>query len=95
MNTSVLTDDLIEQALAMLTNEQRRKGSYTTPEAVLILDQLGAPYAEATLHKLRSVGGGPPFWKVNSSIRYPRDELVRWAIKRRGPLMASTSEYRK
>jgi hypothetical protein len=59
MNASVLTDDLIEQALAMLTDEQRRKGSFTTPEAVVIRDQIGVHYAEATLNKLRSVEGGP------------------------------------
>jgi hypothetical protein len=95
MSDAAQIDRDLQSALAMLTSEQQRKNSFTTSEAVVILDQVGAPFARATLNKLRSVGGGPPFWKVNNCIRYPRNELLRWAIARRGPLMSSTSQYQR
>lgn len=41
------------------------------------------------LAKLRCWGGGPKFAKINSRIRYPRDELDHWIAE---CLRASTSE---
>ena len=57
-----------------------------------MLESLGVPSAPATLNKRRCIGDGPPFWKVGANVRYPRHELVAWAIQRRGLLRRSTSD---
>jgi len=75
-----------------LPDELRRKGVYNTEEASRVLEALGVPGATATLNKRRCTGGGPPFWKVGANVRYPRNELVAWALQRRGPLRRSTSD---
>jgi excisionase family DNA binding protein len=43
----------------------------------------------STLNKLRVYGGGPPFVKINSSVRYRRVDLDRFIEKR---LQKSTAE---
>ena len=75
-----------------LPEELRRKGAYSTAEASRVLEALGVPAAPATLNKWRHTGGGPPFWKPGANVRYPRPELVAWAIQRRGFLRHSTSD---
>ena len=75
-----------------LPDELRRKGAYSTAEASRVLEALGVPAAPATLNKWRHTGGGPPFWKPGANVRYPRPELVAWAIQRRGLLRCSTSD---
>jgi hypothetical protein len=75
-----------------LPDELRRKGAYCTAEASRVLEALGVPAAPATLNKWRHTGGGPPFWKPGANVRYPRPELVAWAIQRRGLLRRSTSD---
>lgn len=51
----------------------------------------GLTYAPATLAKFRSIGGGPKFFKTNSSARYPRVEADKWAAEKLGALRTSTS----
>lgn len=48
--------------------------------------------APATLAKLASIGGGPPFYKNARAPLYPVDLLDQWAIARRGNVVRSTSE---
>lgn len=52
----------------------------------------GLRYATATLAKLRSVGGGPRFYKSNASALYPRAEADKWATEKLGVLRSSTSK---
>jgi predicted DNA-binding transcriptional regulator AlpA len=37
-----------------------------------------AGLARSTFAKLRITGGGPPFVRINSSVRYPEADLVAW-----------------
>jgi hypothetical protein len=60
-----------------------------------LLEQHGLQVATATLAKYASVGGGPAYQLVGRAVLYPVDELDRWALSRMGPLVRSTSEYRK
>lgn len=48
--------------------------------------------AVATLAKLASVGGGPPYQKPGATPLYPREHLDEWAVKRLGRLRSSTSD---
>lgn len=41
-----------------------------------------------TIQKWRVTGFGPPFYKIGRSVRYRRNEIVRWVDQRR---MAHTS----
>lgn len=41
-----------------------------------------------TIQKWRVTGFGPPFYKIGRSVRYRRNEIVRWIDQRR---MAHTS----
>jgi hypothetical protein len=52
----------------------------------------GLIYAPATLAKLASTEGGPPFHRAGLIPLYPRDQLDVWAAERLGPLVRSTSE---
>lgn len=56
----------------------------------LVADASG--YSKSTLNKLRTYGGGPPFYKAEGSnkVRYKMSEVMEWvAAQRRG----STAEY--
>ncbi|RUQ75254.1 hypothetical protein EJ913_04205 [Azospirillum doebereinerae] len=54
----------------------------------------GITIASTTLAKKASVGGGPAFNKgENRTPLYPVEELDRWALKRLGKLVHSTSEF--
>ena len=57
-----------------------------------LLRKFGLRIAPATLAKLASTGGGPPFHKAGTTPLYPRTELDRWAIERLGRLRRSTSD---
>ncbi|WP_043758256.1 hypothetical protein [Methylobacterium oryzae] len=48
--------------------------------------------APATLAKLASLGGGPPFYRNARAPLYPVDLLDEWALARRGNVVRSTSE---
>lgn len=37
-----------------------------------------AGLARSTFAKLRITGGGPPFVRINSSVRYPERDLFSW-----------------
>ena len=52
----------------------------------------GIELAPATLAKLASVGGGPPFQKSNRTPLYPVPQLDVWAVERLGGLKRSTSD---
>lgn len=52
----------------------------------------GIEIAAATLAKLASVGGGPPFQKMNRTPLYPTVELDIWAILKLGKPLRSTSD---
>ncbi len=60
-------------------------------EAAGILSGRGFPTAPATLEKLASVGGGPPFRKYGRRVIYERGELLAWA-EARARRVTSTSE---
>lgn len=55
-------------------------------------DRFGIDVAPATLAKLASIGGGPPFYKNARAPLYPVDLLDEWAVARRGNVVRSTSE---
>ncbi len=55
-------------------------------------DRFGLSMAPATLAKLASIGGGPPFYKNARAPLYPVDLLDEWALARRGNVVRSTSE---
>lgn len=56
----------------------------------------GLKFAQATLNKKRSVGGGPEFFKAtNRCILYDRAALDIWAAEVLGNPVASTSELPK
>ncbi|MFZ6762123.1 hypothetical protein [Pseudoroseomonas sp. WGS1072] len=52
----------------------------------------GWKIAPATLAKLVTEGGGPPFFKVNRTPLYPKVELDRWADEKLGKLRTSSSD---
>ena len=53
----------------------------------------GLTIANATLAKLATLGGGPPFFKAGRVPLYPIPELDAWAIARLGKLRTSTSDH--
>jgi hypothetical protein len=55
------------------------------------LSEQGFPTSAATLEKLASVGGGPPFRKYGRRVVYERGELLAWA-EARARRVTSTSE---
>lgn len=52
----------------------------------------GLTVAPTTLAKLASIGGGPCFYRGMGRPIYPREELDKFAIARRGRLLRSTSD---
>ena len=57
-----------------------------------LFEEHGVSLSPATLAKLAVVGGGPPFRKDGPFPIHERDDLDIYALKRLGPLRASTSE---
>jgi len=69
-----------------------RKQRFNPPEAVeYLLEAHGVPVAQATLNKLRSVGGGPQFQKFGRAVLYPRTALDSWAIAKLGKPLCNTA----
>ena len=52
----------------------------------------GMKIAPATLAKMRSIGGGPPFHKCSATPLYPVHAANEWALARLGKLKSSTSD---
>ncbi len=52
----------------------------------------GLPIKPATLAKYACLGGGPELQHFNRTPLYHRDELDKWAAKRLGKPVSSTSE---
>jgi hypothetical protein len=57
-----------------------------------LMQKFGLKIAPATLAKLRSVGGGPKFFKTSCTALYPTGEADEWARVRLGGLRSSTSD---
>lgn len=71
-----------------------RKNNLRRQEASIYLSEVfGVPAAVATLAKLASIGGGPPFLRYNRTPLYPRSELDAWALGKLLRMFTSTSEY--
>ena len=65
----------------------------TPPEASAYLkEKHGVRRTPATLAKLRVVGGGPPFRKLNRSVFYAPADLAAWSEKSLGTVRNSTSD---
>jgi hypothetical protein len=60
-------------------------------EAAAALAAHGFPTAPATLEKLATVGGGPPFRKYGRRVIYEYGELLAWA-EARARRVGSTSD---
>ncbi len=61
--------------------------------AAFLWDECGVRIAPKTLQKLRSVGGGPNFYKgYGGRVFYEPASLCAWAAATRSPTVASTSE---
>jgi hypothetical protein len=70
-----------------------RKPNLTGAElSEYFMTKFGMRVAPATLAKLRSVGGGPRFFKASCTPLYPTTEADEWALARLGALRASTSD---
>ncbi len=61
-------------------------------EAAEVLRAVGYRVAPATLAKLASVGGGPPFRKFGGAPVYGRRDLLAWANGRLTAPRRSTAE---
>lgn len=60
----------------------------TETEAAAYLTELGVKFAVGTLQKQRVKGGGIPFVKLNSRVRYRKDDIDAWLDK--APVRTST-----
>jgi hypothetical protein len=73
----------------------------TDPDALLSRRQLaqaatafGLPIAESTLATLATRGGGPPYSRYGSRVRYRWSDFRAWAEARLSAPACSTSEHR-
>jgi hypothetical protein len=62
-------------------------------KAAARLTELGKPTEESSLNSGRSLGNGPPFYKVGKYILYDDDDLVEFAKSTPMIKYNSTSEY--
>jgi hypothetical protein len=70
-----------------------RKPNLTGAElSEYFMTKFGMRLAPATLAKMRSVGGGPRFFKASATPLYPTTEADEWARARLGVLKSSTSD---
>ena len=65
----------------------------TETEAALYMTQLGVKFSPSTLQKQRVQGGGIPYVKLNSRVRYRRQDIDSWLTN--APVLHSTSDDRK
>ena len=63
-----------------------------TTSAAQRLTALGVRRSPATLRKLRTVGGGPPYRHLNGRAFYTERDLVEWISSRLTALRRNTSE---
>ncbi len=54
--------------------------------------ECGVRLAPSTLRKMRSVGGGPPFYRARRKIFYDPEGTRQWGLAQRSPVVHSTSE---
>ena len=62
----------------------------TEKEASAYLTELGIPYAVSTLQNWRVAGGGIPYLKFKTRVRYRKEDIDAWLEK--APVLTSTSE---
>jgi hypothetical protein len=65
----------------------------TETEAAAYLTELGVKYAVGTLQKERVKGGGIPYVKLRSRVRYRIQDIQAWLDA--APVMTSTSDVKK
>ncbi|SEP51115.1 hypothetical protein SAMN02990966_07866 [Rhodospirillales bacterium URHD0017] len=75
----------------MVIENDRVDTPVNTPGACALLASLGFPYAEASLDRMRCVGGGPRFLKHGARVFYRPSALREWVASRTREL-ANTSE---
>lgn len=63
-----------------------------TETASLYLAECGVPRSPATLRKLRCVGGGPRFRRLNGKPLYATEDLDGWIEERLSPPASSNAE---
>jgi hypothetical protein len=63
-----------------------------TPAASACLARHGVCRTEKTLRKLRCVGGGPKFRRLNGKPYYIEPDLIEWVESRLTAPVGSTSE---
>jgi hypothetical protein len=61
-------------------------------DASEFLARYGISRKPATLNRLRSQGGGPPFRRVGRAVYYEPEALSRWVAERISQPMRSTSD---
>ena len=64
----------------------------TKAAAKYLLDHHGTPTAERSLHKLASIGGGPPYRKWGKIRVYETEDLDAWVESRLSQKVGSSSE---
>lgn len=62
----------------------------TETEAAAYLTDLGVKFSAGTLQKQRVRGDGIPFVKLNSRVRYRRQDIDAWLAA--APVLTSTSQ---
>ena len=63
-----------------------------TAAAAQRLTTLGVRRSPATLRKLRTLGGGPPYRRLNGRAFYTERDLVQWISSRLTALRQNSSE---
>ena len=64
----------------------------TDKEAAAYLTSLGVKFSAGTLQKQRVKGSGIPFVKLNSRVRYRKEDIDAWLAA--APVCTSTSDRR-
>ena len=76
-----------------LEHQPGTRRNYRRSEASAYLkENYGLSYTTATLAKLATVGGGPPYHAGSRFPLYPQSALDQWAPRKLGPLVRSSSE---
>ena len=77
-----------------MSTEAARSPRFRRRAAAQFLSEHGYPTAHATLAKLASIGGGPPFRSWGRIPLYDAQELLAWAEGRLAAARRTTSEPR-
>lgn len=68
------------------------KNTYTPNQAIIYLNfRYNTPYHISYLAKCRSVGGGPVYYKIGSSVFYDQIDLDNWILSRKTRKIGSSS----